>query len=351
LVYKAVYANVCNKPALSNQYLNQVKNKSLLSRYRFVKLKHDNNIKLFAYNEAYKTAQLLTGKFAGQLTEAELKEEKNDLLIWESLRNEPKKDRAGLITTRITSNGSDTSFVFDTGAGISCITLSIAKKFGLKILLDNNIEVESFTGARNKVALGIAPTLRIGGIEIKNAVFLVYPDEAFTFAKGAYVINGIIGFPIAKELGTITIEADSLTFSMDAGSVKEKNLYIDQLRPLVMLTYKGKIHPYNFDTGAQGSLFNKSFFDCYKSELDSGLIITDTTSGAGGQSATTQIMQLEDQSIYLGKSRIQLKKMQIDRESYGIYGKVNFGNIGHDIMDQFKRIIISFNNNYLRLEN
>ncbi len=364
--YKGLYANVCNKPKLSNQYLDSLKNNELTNSYEFAKLKNDNYIKLFNYNLAYTASKVLTLKFQKQYTEDELQDELNTQRIWQTLRSTRAqtidkfstisiaavKDKAGLITTEVKANDTLSSFVFDTGAGISCITESVAKKLGVKILPDNNISVASFTGQKNKVRIGVAPEINLGELKIHNAVFLVYPDKAFTFADGAYVINGIIGFPIVKELGTITIEKDKLTFSKELeANTTEKNLFVDELRAIVMLTYKGKTLPFNFDSGAKESLFNKAFYETFKTDLDRmGTLENSKSSSAGAEVVSTEVLVLKDQQLYLGKKLIQLPKMEIDQKNYGVYGEVNFGNIGQDVLGQFEKVVISFDGNYLRLE-
>jgi predicted aspartyl protease len=365
--YKGLYANVCNKPKLSNQYLDSLKNNELINTYEFAKLKDDNYIKLFSYNSAYMASKVLTMKFQQRFTKEELQDEINTQQIWKTLRGtRPQsidkftkitvvavKDKAGLITTEVKAKDTVSHFVFDTGAGISCITESIAKKMGVKILPDHNISVESFTGQKNKVRIGVAAEINLGELKIHNAVFLVYPDKAFTFADGAYVINGIIGFPIIKELGTITFEKDKLTFSKESeSSANEKNLFVDELRAIVMLKYKNKTLPFNFDSGAKVSLFNKAFYETFKTDLDSiGTLETTKTSSAGAEVVSTEVLVLKDQSISLGNKTIQLPKMEIAPKDYGVYGEVNYGNIGQDILGQFKKVVISFDSNYLKLEN
>lgn len=365
--YKGLYANVCNKPKLSNQYLDSLKNNELINSYEFTKLKDDNYIKLFSYNSAYMASKILTMKFQQRFTKEELQDEINTQQIWKTLRGtRPQsidkftkitvatvKDKAGLITTEVKAKDTLSHFVFDTGAGISCITESIAKKMGVKILPDNDISVESFTGQKNKVRIGVASEINLGELKIHNAVFLVYPDKAFTFADGAYVINGIIGFPIVKELGTITIEKDKLTFSKELESgTNEKNLFVDELRAIVMLKYKSKTLPFNFDSGAKVSLFNKAFYETFKPQLDQdGTLDTIKSSSAGAEVVSTEVVVLKDQPISLGNKTIQLPKMEISPNDYGVYGEVNYGNIGQDVLGQFEKVVISFDGNYLKLEN
>jgi predicted aspartyl protease len=365
--YKGLFANVCNNPHLSNTYLDSIKNNLIVNTYEFVKLKNDNYIKMFNYDLAYTTSKTLTTKYKKHFTENELNDEINTQKIWQSLRGQPTqsieafstviiptlKDKAGLITISVSANSTPTDFVFDTGAGISCITESSAKKMGIILLQDNNVSIESFTGQTNKVLIGIAPEIKLGEFTIKNTMFLVYPDSAFTFANGAYVINGIIGFPIAKELGTITIEKDKLTFSKNEKvNQNEKNFFVDQLRAIMMLTYRGKTFPYNFDSGAQISEFNKSFYEAFNFYFDkAGNLETTKTSSAGGQEVTSEVLVLKDEELLINKTLIKMQKMEVNRSSYGIYGKVNYGNIGQDVIGQFRKVTLSFDQNYLKLEN
>jgi predicted aspartyl protease len=365
--YKGLYANVCNDPKLSNEYLDSLKNNPIVDSYEFIRLKNDNYIKSFNYELAYSTSKTLSTKFKKKYSKSELNNEINAQRIWELLRAKPaqyiddfsniilatKKDIAGLITTTVTANGVSSDFVFDTGAGISCISESIAIKMGVTLLPDNNITIRSFTGETNKVRIGFASKLQIGELVVHNAVFLVFPDAAFTFANGAYFINGIIGFPIAKELGTITIEKDKIVLAKNINNEpNEKNFFVDQLRAIVMLKFQDKTFPYNFDSGANTSNFNKSFYVAYKMHVDKlGIEEKSTAPGAGGKEITTKVVVLKDQTIEIATTPIKLEKMEIDKKSYGIYGEVNYGNIGQDIIGPFKKVIISFDKNYLKLEN
>jgi hypothetical protein len=365
--YKARFANVCNNPSQSNKYLDSLKDSNIKSSFEYLGLKNDNYVKMFNYKMAFETSKQLTNTFSKKFTKEELEDELNTQKIWQLLRQEisqkinefasvtvnTKKDLAGLTTINVKGSNADTNFFFDTGAGLSCITESIAKKYNVKIVSEEKVLIQSFTGQMCSVNVGIAPILRIGNIIVENAVFLVYPDSSFSFANGAYVINGIIGFPIAKELGTITIEENTLTFSKLVNiNVQEKNLFVDQLRAIVTLTYKGKKLPFNFDSGAQTSLFTKAFYESFKEYIDlNGFASKRNEAGAGGNEVEKEIIELSDQVFWLNSKPISLKKMSIDKNDYGIYGKVNFGNIGQDFIGQYKKIIISFDNNYLQLEN
>ena len=266
---------------------------------------------------------------------------------------ETQKDLAGLVTIKVSNNNYTSDFVFDTGAGLNCITETQAINFGVKILPDNNIQVESFTGQKNKVRIGVAKNISIGNITINNAIFLVYPDEAFSFADGQYKINGIIGFHIIKELGTITLEDKLITAKKRTVPYRgKKNFFVDQLRSIVIIEFQGKRIPCNFDSGADSSLFSKSFYEIFKSYIDqNGIEEQMKSSSAGAEIIQKKVKVLENENLKIGDTTITLPELIIDTSNYGVYGKVNYGNIGQDILSQFKKVTLSFDDNYILLEN
>ena len=365
--YKAVYLNVTNKPEASLKQQLSKNNKHLKNTFDYTRLLNDNAIKAFDYQLANETSKQLITTFAKDFNQKDLNDEINNQRIWEVLINTPKqtftpfkhteietkKDLAGLITLKAKHKDYASDFVFDTGAGLNCITETQAKNFGIKILPDNNIEVESFTGQKNKVKIGIAENISIGDITIKNSVFLVYPDEAFSFANGKYIINGIIGFPIAKELGTLTIEENKITVSKEKQEYKlPKNLFIDQLRPIVVINYKGEKLPCNFDSGAESSQFTKSFYEKFKSYIDDNSTNQQVKSTSAGAEVFEKEMKiLTNEEIKIGNTTINLPEITVDKNDFGVYGKVNYGNIGQDVLKQFKKVTISFDDNFLLLEN
>lgn len=366
--FDALYFSSLNQPKESNELLKQlaVKDKESLKNIEYWKLVNENSVKTFDYNQAYKASKYLIDNFKNVLTEEEYTEEQENARIWKALKNKPvqkvksfstvtvpiKKDIADLNNIDVQANNITEKFIFDTGAGLNCITESLAKEMDFQIIESETIKVKSFTGVGNEVKVAIAPKLTIGDIIIDNTIFLVFPDTAFTFGEGLFSINGIIGFPVAKELGTITFEKDKLTFSKNTPKTDEpKNLFFESLRPIVMLDYRGKSLPFNLDTGAQNSMFSKPLYELFANDIKSkATVVTSTTSGAGAQVKTTDVYQLENQTFKLNKQTLTLPKMLIDYENVDVYGPYNYGNIGQDILSQYNKVIISFEHNYLKLE-
>jgi len=368
--YKAVYTSVCNKPQRSNYYLDSLISKNNFNKpdsvmFNFWKLRNDNYVKLFDYNNAFKTSDILIKKYPSYFKDDELADEKNTRKIWEVLKlQSPQKiqdfsevtipmtyDIAKLANISVKSSDKVFDFVFDTGAGISAVMESIAKELGFIFMENKAIKVKGFTGVDNDVKIAIAKEININGIIITNAPFLVFKDEALTFGNGTYKINGIIGFPIAKELGTITITSNTLVASKENISIPktDKNLFFEMLHPIVYIKYKNSNLPCIFDTGADHSLFSKKFYNKFENELkNTGSIKTNKIESAGGKMEHKTLL-LGNVKMKLGSQEIKFQKMEVDIENFNIKGPEFYGNIGQDIIQQYKSVTISFDNNYLKL--
>jgi hypothetical protein len=51
----------------------------------------------------------------------------------------------------------------------------------------------------------------------------------------------------------------------------------------------------------------------------------------------------------LGEQEINFPALKIDTENYHVSGNELYGNIGQDLLKQYKEVTISFSGNYLKL--
>ncbi|SFB75136.1 Aspartyl protease [Flexibacter flexilis DSM 6793] len=365
-LYKAVYANLCNWPQQANVYLDSVVLANLPEKYKFRywTLRNDNYVKLANYAKAYETSQILTQKFKQHYTAQELKDNLHTEKIWEEARPIPtqkvrytgqcsvstKRDLAGLLNVKVSTARADADFVFDTGAGISTITESEAKRLGFKIYGSGDIRIQGFTGVQNKAYLATIDVLKIGNISIQNPLFLVFKDEALSFAGGAYKIHGIVGFPIAKDLGTITISKDSLTVA-HTQATEPQNLFMDLLNPVLMLRVNGKDEPFNFDTGGDKTSLSRMFYETFRQDaLLKDLPLETKASASAGGEQKFQAVIIPQLVLGIGKQNVTLQKVVVDTENYHVSGKALLGNIGQDFIRQYPKVTISFEHSYLKLE-
>jgi len=322
--------------------------------------KIDNHVKLYQYREAHLTAQLLLRKYRHVLTPDERNDARNSDIIWKGLQEvEPqtitiannteigyRRDLAGLINIPVNFADSTFDFVFDTGANLSVITESYARKASLR-LLNARFKVRAITGLEVYANLGIAKEFKMGNIIIRNAVFMVFPDSTLSFAHGRYTIKGIIGFPIIEQLQEIHINNRSLTVPQTVTDRNIRNFGVDELLPVISVVYNTDTLAFTFDTGAQFTFLNEPFYRRYRSLIDSaGKSFVMQVGGAGGVSKTTAF-RLPQVPITVAAQPALLKDVAVKTTHSDPKDKLYYGNLGQDIMNQFKEMVINFRYMYV----
>ncbi len=163
-------------------------------------LQSDCFFKTYQYAKDVRICHLLLDHFAQFADSNEISEIKNHLLLCEALRNVPMqetrlaenttiqwtKDKIGLMEIPLKRYGKLYSGIFDTRANISCVTKTYAEKLELRILDASYEESSGITGIKFKADIGIADSIFIGDILVRNVVFEVLPDSILYIAPLRY---------------------------------------------------------------------------------------------------------------------------------------------------------------------
>jgi Aspartyl protease len=358
--YRGVVSNKFNQPSLSIKYLQQyLKQKSndkdglLKDCYEMLA---DSYVKIHEYRLAAETCRVLLGKFRARLDSDELKETQNDIILLSALSEVPRqsvqvkgdtllrtsKDKASLINLPVEIGTQQVSWVFDTGANLSSITVSCAKQVGLKII-DSYVEVETSTNAKVKAKLGVAPEIKIGQVTIKNVVFLVFDDKDLFFPQIDYQINGIIGFPVITALGEITFTRNGdLIIPERPHAYDEQNLCFDGLMPLISGVFRDKQLVFKFDSGASSSDLSYHFFKTYEAELKERYPLeTRKFAGAGG-AMEVKSYGVKDLTLQIAGKRAEFAKIHVLTIPIDDMSHYTHGNLGQDLIGQFERMTLNF---------
>lgn len=363
LLFTAALQNAWMQAETSDSLLDKITPTALQGlndslRYLYYNVRSDNAIKRFQYERAAAIGDILVNKYAAFMEADELKDMYDANRIWSCVKDEPaqtiqhigssairlKKDLAGLSNIPVTRGDSTYDFVFDTGAGISVVTESFAKQLDFTIVLDCVIPIKSgITGIPTNSRLAMARALRIGNMEIKDALFLIFPDSALSFGGGVYKISGIIGFPIIKEMGELRFRNDSLLVQPSpVGLPLVKNLAVDILKPYIFLSYNGTLLPFTFDTGAKESLFSKRFYTAYRSIIDAtGEPHTQLLGGTNGNRSFKGFLLPAIRLTCHGQTA-ELKKAFVTTEEMSTVSGNYYGNIGKDFIHQFSTMLLDF---------
>lgn len=362
---KALIHNLQNENAVSNNLIHQVFNEHSEEltdslKMKLLETRIKNSVNLYDYKDAVYSSEQIIGKFASLLDSNELTEMKNSLVIWKAAENlavqtieitgdskiPVSKDMAGLINVPVNCREMTEDFIFDTGANFSVVSSSYAKKLKMK-MLEGELLVGSVTGKKIKSRLAYADLIEIGNMKFRNVLFLVIPDESLTFAGGLYVINGIIGLPVIKEMKELHIRKDELFIPANQTYHALNNLLIDGFVPVIEVVNNNDSLAFTFDTGAKTTMLYSSYYQLNKKVIDSKYKPVEIEIGGAGGTIKVNGFKLNDLIFRIGTSRFRLDKVDLVSERIKDHDKSFYGNLGQDYMSEFSEMILNFKDMYV----
>lgn len=364
LLYKAMLDNVFNKPKISNLSINR-----LLTNYPkyfndsirsdLYSMRQVNDCLLEDYKQAFEDGNIIISNYKNVCDSSEIESYKNMNQLFQNLFDAPKmqiikrvdskipfkRDKAGLFNIPVAFGTDTVEFVFDTGANFSTITETLATKYGVKILGDK-FKLGSSTGIKVEAKIGVAD-IKLDRIEIKNVVFCVVPDSTLSFAKGAYIIRGIIGFPVMNALQEFIIKDDKYLIVLNKlekpNESEVRNFALEGFTPIIKVVYKNDILPFHFDTGAKKTDLYSLFFNKYKNEIIGHTKKETHTFGGAGGTVETESYLLDSIHLSVGNSNCQIDSLRVTKKDLMGKGvKYVFGNFGQDYIKQFSEMNINF---------
>lgn len=362
LFYRGAIANKFNRPLDSIKILQQFLKtankqndaKTMADAYEILM---DDYIKTYQYARAVETIKTVLTDFKTVLEPEEIKDYDNVQKLYNSIAKvapqtilfegdtqiQATRDKANLLNIPVEINAQKINFVFDTGANISTITVSTAKRMNLTII-ESDFDVGSSTKELVKSKLAVAPVMKIGNITVHNAVFLVFEDSALAFPQINYQIEGIIGFPIIEAMRRITITKQNV-FTVPRRSEKQaaiQNLCLDGLLPVIQGMYNNRKMAFVFDTGAVTSTLHPPFFEMQKEEITKTYKPQKTKIGGAGGSQEIDSYLLKDVSIDFSGKRAAFPQIRLLTEAANDQMRDFYGNLGQDLIKQFDKMTINF---------
>lgn len=252
------------------------------------------------------------------------------------------RDLAGLPRAVAVINGKAQDAVLDTGANYSTIMASAAEALGVR-LLEGDISVGASSNDAVAGRIGIASHLVLAGGEFTDVVFIVLPDEALSFADGAYTIPTIIGLPVFAALGRVSFEKEGETewlrhtASEDMWS-DSSNLVFSGLSPVALLKANG--HPVRMfiDSGATTSHLTPQATLDYPALMEGAVSDTTRIGGAGGERVFEDAATLPRLEIEIAGQTVTLSDIHVlDDAADGRHGL-----IGQDILNATTGYVIDF---------
>lgn len=325
-------------------------------------LQSDSYFKIYQYAKAARCDSDALKIYAREKHTAGTDDINNDLLIRNALKDIApqqtvikandsvnwKKDKIGLVEIPLTCNQVTYDGIFDTRANISAISMTYARKLGLHILNATYKEGSGITGLTFKTNIGVADSLRIGNILMKNVVFQVMPDSVLYLAPIKFQLNIIIGLPVIAQLGEVDLFRNGrMLVPQQPAKSNLHNLALNALDPVILLKSGNDSLRFYFDSGASNSTLYSTYFEKYRSTiLKNGLKKNMEFGGAGG-SQKKAVYILPKFSLTLAGQTVPVDSVNILTRAIAP-GEKCYGNIGQDFIQRFSKLIFNFKYMYVK---
>jgi len=365
---QASLLNTFNKNVESNKAADE-----LLNNYNeelpdsvktdLILLKADNYLKLFDYKGAFETNNIIINDYAQSMDSSEYAEAVNMRNIYEPLIGIPpqnviiendsyiplSRDVVGLMNVNVKFGDKQYDLIFDTGAGMSVVKRSFAEEIGLK-MIETSIDANAATGKVVKTSLAVADSLFISDILVTNCVFLVLEDEALDFPQANFFPLGAIGFPVIEEMKEISItRTDTLIVNKQQSSGIESNMRLDGLQPMVYLYNGIDTLAYSFDTGATTTHFSSKYYSKYKDFLSQNATQDTVSTASAGGRAKHLTYKLDSTTLHIGQLSAVLNNIHVHTDDNETF-KYVYGNLGQDLIRQFDRLTLNFDEMFLNFK-
>lgn len=355
-VLRAAVTHAFNDPARSNAMLDSAlaEGRSLSDslRYDARRIRLRNLLRLGRYPEARRASEALLASPPAFVDSSQVQDFRNmrrftGALVDIAPQRVVHRTDTGLRLRergqiRVSIGDSVREYAIDTGANFSALIRSEAEALGLDVR-PADVEVGTSTDIRVRADVAVADRVRLGEIELRDVVFLVFPDEVFTFPD--FVIRGIIGFPVVEALGELRLRQDgTIEIPRNVPAREIRNLALHQLMPLVQVGYGEDDLVCRFDTGADRTVFYEPFYRQYEAWVEAmGTPDTSRTGGAGGIRKLPGY-RLDRVTLRVGGKTVALAdihvhtRVLVQRESENDLDC----NLGWDVLSRFDGYVLNF---------
>ena len=250
----------------------------------------------------------------------------------------------------IVINGKSVTYGFDTGGAQSVMGETDAKMLGLALQYVGTKARESSGTAIPGFDVAVAKDVEIGGLHLRNVPFLVLQDTGEPFVHVPVGQRGLIGLPVLMAMQAIRWQPTTGRCEFGPGVREEgmslRNLLFDGITPIVQASVDGKALTFSLDTGAVGTDLNEGFAKALPDLVKAGRKETRPITGYGGTN--------NYDSVLLGRVVFRVGGLDVTLNSPHVFpshslGKFD-GNLGNDILNQAKMVVLDFNAMELRLE-
>jgi hypothetical protein len=248
---------------------------------------------------------------------------------------------AGEIFIPVVINKIPSTYFFDTGAWVNCMSESEAVRLGLTVH-DAAGTLNQAAGARIGFRTAVAPELTVGDIHFKNVSFAVFKDDQEPWSDLEEGRRGLIGIPIILGLRTLRWSQDgTVEIGAKAGALRDErtNLFFDDDHLAIAGNLGSSRILATLDTGAEGTDLYAAFTKTFAALTDGGK--KDVTEVRGvGHAENFESITLPELKFQIGGSDVVLRPAHVLMKQLG--ARCCVGNFGMDLFKQGRAFRIDF---------
>lgn len=309
--------------------------------------------RLGRYREAAEAYRSLLRSFGPVLDEDERANYGSQAGLWSALAGVPPQrvDIAADTVIRMTNRhfpvtvSRRTFFVeYDTGSNLSVLYKSIADELGIAIY-GPAIKIQSGTGRSIDGRTGVVPEMRLGSLVIRNAVFLVLPDELFPSDEARFGVHrrGLLGAPVLEGFREFTeTSAGELLVPVRPGPRSPENMCFYGFMPVVEVLHRGSRLCLCLDTGATATSLFPPFHRRYRGEINARTRLRESSIGGVGGSRTVPVRVLDEFAFQTGGKDFALRKVIVQTQETHSDTRYFPGTLGVDILPLCSRMTLNF---------
>jgi hypothetical protein len=269
-----------------------------------------------------------------------------------------KQDTHGLLNMPVYTgeNNTDTLyFVVDLGSGMSAIEERFAETLKIKTLADSILMSDVYDSPYRYIKIGVADELNLGEIQIKNVVFLIYPDRIVADFFPDDEVYALFGLPVMQLLEKIELSKSTLLISPSPKQLKKTQNILLSNGQMFVNTKTAKTFLFmHFDPGRNISMLTQNYLS--KTLDTAGLIFKpiDTMLVVDGKEihhTEPEKAVKTDFVCQVGGKKISIPFVYVETQDYlpGNYIPPD-GVLGVDLILNNKKVIIDFKNMYFEVK-
>lgn len=248
-------------------------------------------------------------------------------------------------------HGVKATYWFDTGANVSVLSESEAKRFGIRVV-STAIQTGDVTGSHVGTRIAEVDELVIGGIRLRHVAFLIFADDKPPFNELPPGSRGLLGIPVLLALQRFVWSADTMEIGSEQSpkSLLSPNLCFDGHYPVVQAQFEKHNLAFTLDTGATNTELYPPFATTFP-ELVRGAEKTDSYKMEGmAGSKNMDAAFLPSLQFSIGGFPVVLHQAAVLLTHTVENSKFFHGNLGIDLLMQAHKSIFDFQAMTLTLE-